>query len=129
MSFFNIFYFLFSFNRLEKIDRVVQFKYFIIFINNNIYFSRFNGLDSYLNFLKKNFLILPPTNIGYRFTRGSKFNIFNQTRFVPKGKYLFRNTNPLTDFVSQNLFFSKLSKDKELIRFIKRYKIIFLLVL
>ena len=96
-----------------------------ILLNNNIYFSRFNGFDRYLNFLKNNFLLLPPSSIGYRFTRGSKFNIFNQTRFVPKGKYLFRNTNPLTDFVSQNLLFSKLSKDKELIRFIKRYKIIF----
>ena len=96
-----------------------------IFLNNNIEFSLFKGIDSYLNFLKTNFLILSPSNIGYRFTRGSKFNIFNQTRFVPKGKYLFRNTNPLTNFVSHNLIFGKLNKDEDLIRFIKRYKIIF----
>ena len=96
-----------------------------IFLNNNIEFSLLKGIYPYLNFLKTNFLILSPRNIGYRFTRGRKFNILNQTRFSPKGKHLFSNTNPLTHFLSYNSFFSKLYKDKQFIRFIKRYKIIF----
>ena len=99
-----------------------------IFLNNNIDSSLFKeNYAEYFNFLETNFLILSPSNIGYRFTRGSKFNLLNQSRFLPKGKYFFSNTNPLTDFVSYNSFFCKLNKDKYFIRFIKKYKKNFLL--
>ena len=98
-----------------------------VFLNRNIDFSIFIGHHDYFNFLETNFLILSPGNIGYRFTRGSKFNLLNQSRFLPKGKHFFSNTNPLTDFVSYNSFFSKLNKDKKFIRFIKIYKITFFL--
>ena len=99
-----------------------------IFLNSNIDSSIFKTHDEeYFNFLEKNFLILSPSNIGYRFSRGSKFNVFNQSRFLPRGKHFFSNTYPLTDFVSYNSFFGKLNKDKKFVRFIKKYKKIFLL--
>lgn len=98
-----------------------------IFFNSDINFSLFGKHNSYFNFLEKNFLILSSQKIGYNWTRGSKFKLYNESRFVPKGKYLFNNTKPPTDFVSYNSFLSKIVGHDNFQKYINIYKIIVLI--
>ena len=98
-----------------------------IFLNSSINFSTFGQLNNYFNFIERNFLILSPEKIGYNWTRGSKFKLYNESRFVPIGRDLFINTKPPTDFVSYNSFLSKILIHYNFKRYIIIYKIIFLM--
>ncbi len=83
------------------------------------------NFNDYLNYLKNNFLIISSRSIGFIWTRGGKYNLFNNSRFVPFGKNLFINTNPPSHFLSFNTFLCKVIRSENSILLIKIYRIFF----
>ncbi len=81
----------------------------------------------YINYLYKYFLVIPTKQIGYSWTRSSKFYLHNWLRFSSVGHDLSRSTIPPRVWISYSSFLGIYFKDNNVLSYFATVRVIIFL--